>query len=100
MDEQDNHPGPSVNPTSNVAPSTITSQNYLMATDYHDQPGGKEPTVNNETELQLQLLRRVKAEKTKEQENDSVGLFRHFKYRVSFYIIYIRSSNIYRMILT
>lgn len=84
MDEQDNTPGPSVNPPPTVAPSTNNSKNYLLPTDYH-QPGEKEEPVKNETELQLQLLKRVKAEKVKEQESDSVGLFRHFEYRVSLY---------------
>lgn len=84
MDEQDNTPGPSVNPPLNVTPSTNTTQNYLMPTDYHHQLGEKEEPVKNETDLQLQLLKRVKAEKVKEQESDSVGLFRHFEYRVSF----------------
>lgn len=82
MDEQENAPGPSLNTPPTAALSATSSQNYLLPTDYHHQTAEKDMLVKNETELQLQLLKRIKAEKIKEQESDGVGLFRHYEYRV------------------
>lgn len=79
MDEQDNMPS-SINPPPILTTST-SSQNYLLPTDYH-QNVEKTSLSKNPNEMQLQLLKRVKAEKLKEQEIDSMAQFRHFSYKV------------------
>lgn len=82
MDEHENTPGPSTTSTQVAVTSVSTSHNYLVPTDYQ-QTIEKACPPKDESEKQLQLLKRVKGEKLKEQESDSIGLFRHFDYRVS-----------------
>ncbi|CAH1982057.1 unnamed protein product [Acanthoscelides obtectus] len=76
MDELEHVPGPT-NPSS----STSSSTNYLLQHNYHQ--GTETEPAHSEAEMQLILLKRIKAEKLKEQDS-SFSLPKHMGFKCDY----------------
>ncbi|KAJ8938540.1 hypothetical protein NQ318_016911 [Aromia moschata] len=83
MNDLENTPGPSVNPCSASASASATSSssNYLLPGEYHRS--GDACPAKTEPELQLDLLKRIRTEKVREQEGNP-NVFQHVGYKCDY----------------
>ncbi|KAJ8931206.1 hypothetical protein NQ314_015903 [Rhamnusium bicolor] len=79
MNDLDNIPGPSLN--SSPSTSTSGSSNYLISTEYHHNTDIQ--LTKTESEMQLDLLKRIRIEKVKEQEGN-YNSFTHIGFRCDY----------------
>ncbi|XP_030766015.1 ZZ-type zinc finger-containing protein 3 [Sitophilus oryzae] len=82
MENMDNIPGPSNMSPHTEYPNQATSENYLMRTDYHHNDEN-ESVGENCQELQINLLKRVRQEKSKEDSADYMP-FSHAGYKCDY----------------
>nr|CAH7757667.1 unnamed protein product [Callosobruchus chinensis] len=76
MDDLEHVPGPT-----NCSSPNSTSSNYLLQHNYHQ--GTEVEPVKSETEMQLILLKRIRAEKLKEQDS-SFSLVKHVGFKCDY----------------
>ncbi|XP_044763506.1 ZZ-type zinc finger-containing protein 3 [Coccinella septempunctata] len=80
MDETESVPGPSFE--DNSRPSTSNTPNYLLSTHYHRPKNTDQTIEKSEIEMQMELLKRVKLEKAREEEMSEP--YRHMTFKCNY----------------